>query len=87
MPAFQLSRHLHATFSLGLEYAIVSLVVLRVAQRFPVSKSGMRNGDNLYNDGLTSACKNNGQTTWSVIPSTTFIMPLADLRHVGRITR
>lgn len=28
--------------------------------------SGMRNAQNLYNDGLvTSTCKNNGQTTWT----------------------
>ncbi|KAH8924109.1 glycoside hydrolase family 76 protein [Atractiella rhizophila] len=29
-----------------------------------LSASGMRNSDGLYNDGLTSDCKNNGQTTW-----------------------
>ncbi|HLH03094.1 MAG TPA: glycoside hydrolase family 76 protein [Bryobacteraceae bacterium] len=29
------------------------------------SASGMINSSNLINDGLTSACQNNGQTTWS----------------------
>jgi predicted alpha-1,6-mannanase (GH76 family)/lysophospholipase L1-like esterase len=30
-----------------------------------VNKSKMINADNLINDGLTSACQNNGQTTWA----------------------
>jgi predicted alpha-1,6-mannanase (GH76 family) len=30
-----------------------------------INKSGMINAQNLINDGLTSACKNNGQATWS----------------------
>ncbi|KZV82738.1 glycoside hydrolase family 76 protein [Exidia glandulosa HHB12029] len=30
-----------------------------------LSASGMRNSDGLWNDGLTSDCKNNGQTTWT----------------------
>ncbi len=30
-----------------------------------VNTSGMINGQNLINDGLTSACKNNGQATWA----------------------
>ncbi|KAL0581316.1 hypothetical protein V5O48_000692 [Marasmius crinis-equi] len=31
-----------------------------------LKNSGMRNGDNLWNDGLdTATCKNNGQTTWT----------------------
>ncbi|KAH8924397.1 glycoside hydrolase family 76 protein [Atractiella rhizophila] len=29
-----------------------------------LKNSGMRNADNLWNDGLTSSCQNNGQTTW-----------------------
>ena len=29
------------------------------------SQTGMINSDNLINDGLDSACKNNGKTTWS----------------------
>jgi hypothetical protein len=65
--------------SLGLEYAILSLTVLRITQLFSVSKSGMRNGDNLYNDGLNAQCQNNGQTTWSVMAFSSFAMPLADL--------
>jgi predicted alpha-1,6-mannanase (GH76 family) len=30
-----------------------------------VNKSGLINSQNLVNDGLTSACKNNGEATWS----------------------
>ncbi|KAJ7287548.1 glycoside hydrolase family 76 protein [Mycena rebaudengoi] len=30
-----------------------------------LKNSGMRNADGLYNDGLTDACTNNGQTTWT----------------------
>ncbi|KAH7108289.1 glycoside hydrolase family 76 protein [Auriculariales sp. MPI-PUGE-AT-0066] len=30
-----------------------------------LSASGMRNSQGLWNDGLTSDCKNNGQTTWT----------------------
>jgi len=30
-----------------------------------VSRSGLQNSQGLYNDGLTSSCTNNGQTTWT----------------------
>ncbi|EEB89272.1 hypothetical protein MPER_12646, partial [Moniliophthora perniciosa FA553] len=30
-----------------------------------LKNSGMRNSDNLWNDGLTDNCANNGQTTWT----------------------
>ncbi|KAL1664721.1 glycoside hydrolase family 76 protein [Schizophyllum commune] len=30
-----------------------------------LKNSGMRNGDGLWNDGLNSACQNNGQETWT----------------------
>jgi hypothetical protein len=45
----------------GLVYVSFHDVFALVSYPYPVKKSGMRNSDGLWNDGLNPDCKNNGQ--------------------------